>query len=99
MESVFLKLISINDLKNLRSVSIETFKQTFAAQNTNENILLYLKNNLSCKQLKKEISDPNSKFYFVKGKNKIIGYLKLNFHKSQREKCISKMALRLKEYI
>ena len=86
MESVLLKLISIYDLKNLRSLSIETFKETFAAQNTNENILLYLKNNLSCKQLKKEISDPNSKFYFVKGKNKIIGYLKLNFHKSQREK-------------
>ena len=86
MRSFFLKLISINDLKNLRSLSTVTFKQTFAAQNTKENILLYLKKNLSSKKLKKEISNPNSKFYFVYEKNKIIGYLKLNFNESQREK-------------
>ena len=82
----FLKLISIDDLNDLRSISIETFKQTFAAQNTRENIRLHLKNKISIKQLKNEICNPNSKFYFIYQKNKIIGYLKLNFNDSQREK-------------
>ena len=82
----FLKLISIDDLNDLRSISIETFKQTFAAQNTRENIRLHLKNKISIKQLKNEICNPNSKFYFIYQKNKIIGYFKLNFNDSQREK-------------
>ena len=86
IKSFILKLISIDDLNDLRSISIETFKQTFAAQNTRENIRLYLKNKISTKQLRKEICDPNSKFYFVYQKNKIIGYLKINFNDSQREK-------------
>ena len=86
IKSFILKLISIDDLNDLRSISIETFKQTFAAQNTRENIRLYLKNKISIKQLKKEICDPNSKFYFIYQKNKIIGYLKLNYNDSQREK-------------
>ena len=65
IKSFILRLISIDDLNDLRSISIETFKQTFAAQNTRENIRLYLKNKISTKQLRKEICDPNSKFYFV----------------------------------
>ena len=65
IKSFILRLISIDDLNDLRSISIETFKQTFAAQNTRENIRLYLKNKISIKQLKKEICDPNSKFYFI----------------------------------
>ena len=86
IKSFILKLISIDDLNELRSISIETFKQTFAAQNTKENIRLYLKNKISIKQLKKEIYNPNSKFYFIYQKNKIIGFLKLNYNDSQREK-------------
>ena len=86
IKSFYLKLISIDDLYDLRSISIETFKQTFSAQNTKENIRLYLKNKMSVKQLKKEISNINSKFYIVYQKNKVIGYFKLNFNGSQRVK-------------
>ena len=86
IKSFYLKLITIDDLYDLRSISIETFKQTFSAQNTKENIRLYLKNKMSVKQLKKEISNINSKFYIVYQKNKVIGYFKLNFNGSQRVK-------------
>ena len=78
--------ITEDDLKDLRSISIKTFKQTFAAQNSSENVSLYLRNKMSIKQLKQEVCDTNSKFYFIKKKNKIIGYTKLNFKGSQREK-------------
>ena len=86
IKSFYLKLISTEDLNDLRSISLKTSKQTFSAQNTKENIRLYLKNKVSVKQLKKEITNINSKFYIVYQKNKIIGYFKLNFNGSQRVK-------------
>ena len=58
--------ITKDDLKHLRSISIKTFIQTFAAQNSSENVSLYLRNKMSFKKLKQESCDPNSKFYFVK---------------------------------
>ena len=42
--------ITEDDLKDLRSISIKTFKQTFAAQNSGENVSLYLRNKMSIKQ-------------------------------------------------
>ena len=60
--------ITEDDLKDLRSISIKTFKQTFAAQNSSENVSLYLRNKMSIKQLKQEVCDTNSKFYFIKKK-------------------------------
>ena len=86
MTNLSFEEITNNDLKNLRSISIKTFKQTFAASNSSKNVSLYLRNKMSIKQLKQEVCDTNSKFYFIKKKNKIIGYTKLNFKDSQREK-------------
>ena len=60
--------ITKDDLKLLRSISIKTFKQTFGAQNSSENLSLYLRNKMSFKKLKQESSDPNTKFYFIKKK-------------------------------
>ena len=70
----------------MRSISIKTFKQTFAASNSSENMSLYLRNKMSFEKLKQETCDPNTKFYFIKKENKTIGYIKLNFKESQREK-------------
>ncbi len=86
MTNLSFEEISNNDLKNLRSISIKTFKQTFAASNSSENMSLYLRNKMSFEKLKQETCDPNTKFYFIKKENKTIGYIKLNFKESQREK-------------
>ena len=82
MSNLSFEKISNNDLKNLRSISIKTFKQTFAASNSSENMSLYLRNKMSFEKLKQETCDPNTKFYFIKKENKTIGYIKLNFFKA-----------------
>ena len=69
----------------LRDISIKTFIETFASQNKEENIKKYLDTKMSIVNLKKELNNMNSYFYFIIINNKIIGYTKLNFGSAQTE--------------
>ena len=70
----------------LRDVSVKTFIETFASQNKEENIKQYLDAKMSLANLKKELNNMNSYFYFIIVNNKIIGYTKLNFESAQTER-------------
>lgn len=87
MESLKLNIHQIqrNNIKALHAVSVQTFKETFEKQNTEENMERYLKEQLSQNQIKKEFSDKNSAFYFAYSKDTLVGYLKLNFNEAQKE--------------
>jgi ribosomal protein S18 acetylase RimI-like enzyme len=65
--------------------SRQTFFESFADQNTAEDMQKYLDNNLSIDKLKNELADKNSEFYFATLDNKVIGYLKINFGQAQTE--------------
>ena len=69
----------------LRDISVKTFIETFASQNKEENIKQYLDAKMSLANLKKELNNMNSYFYFIIVNNKIIGYTKLNFESAQTE--------------
>lgn len=72
-----------SEIDQLRDISIQTFVETFASQNTAENMQKYLENNLSISQLTREITNIHSRFYFAVLDNEIIGYLKINFGTAQ----------------
>ena len=78
--------INIDDLEELRNLSIQTFKETFEEVNTEEDMQKYLLENLSIEKLKSELENPNSEFYFAENNDEILGYLKLNFKDAQTEK-------------
>lgn len=71
--------VTPQDVQLLRNISIATFKQTFERQNTEENMQLYLNNNLSDLQLLSEINTPDTEFYFAYVEEEPAAYLKLNF--------------------
>ena len=71
--------VSKEDLKSLHIVSVQTFKETFEDQNTQEDMSQYVNEQLSLDQLSKELSDPNTSFYLAFCGNELVGYLKLNF--------------------
>ncbi|MFP3393928.1 GNAT family N-acetyltransferase, partial [Brevibacillus sp. SIMBA_076] len=54
--SIQLKKCSLNDITELREISIETFNDTFKDQNSPENMKAYLENAFRSEQLKKELS-------------------------------------------
>ncbi len=77
--------ITTEDVTALQSISRQTFFETFAESNSEENMRHYLEENLSIETLTSELNSENSEFYFATDDDNVIGYLKLNFGAAQTE--------------
>ncbi|MFB9770453.1 GNAT family N-acetyltransferase [Lactiplantibacillus modestisalitolerans] len=79
--------LTVNDAQLLRQISIETFQDTFGAQNTAANMQAYLSEAYDLGKLTAELANPESWFYFVfvAGHDEPAGYLKLNVGAAQSE--------------
>ena len=84
--SIEIKKVKLEDLELLRKISIETFTDTFAAQNSAENMKNYLERAYNSKQLESELANDLSQFYFIYLDNELAGYLKVNINEAQSEK-------------
>lgn len=89
MPSDAIKLViskaELNDIKDLREISISTFNEAFSDQNSEADINQYIQIQFSAKKLLEELREAESEFYFLSLDRKIIGYLKINFPKSQSD--------------
>ncbi|ENH96917.1 Protease synthase and sporulation negative regulatory protein PAI 1 [Gracilibacillus halophilus YIM-C55.5] len=83
--TVKIKKCTYEDLHLLQEISVETFKDTFKEQNSPENMKEYLERAFHLKQLKKELSNHFSQFFFVYFQHEIAGYLKINMNDAQSE--------------
>lgn len=90
-----LKRLSVTDVNELREISIETFTDTFGAQNTPENLRDYLADAYQESVLVKELENAESLFYFVMVDDEIAGYLKLNVGDAQPSKLNASMSVRV----
>ena len=84
-ENIQIKKISLNEIDQLQKIGRQTFYETFAEVNSEENIKNYLENGFSTEKLTTELTDNNSEFYFATLNDEVIGYLKINFGLSQTE--------------
>jgi len=85
MDPIQIVQLELADLEVLQQLSRQTFTETFAIHNSEEDMHNYLTNNLSLETLTNELSNPNSKFYFAIEGDKKIGYLKLNLGEAQSD--------------
>ena len=85
MNSIVIRKVTLEDIRQLQTISRQTFSETFAANNTAENMTKYLEDVFSTEKLKAEIDNPNSALYFAELDGTTIGYLKLNFGQAQTE--------------
>ena len=92
MNTIEIRKATVADLETIKNISIQTFKETFAAVNTPENIANYIKESFNSEQLKMELNNFNSQFYVAYLNTKVVGYLKINVGDAQTE-TISKNAL------
>ena len=74
------------DVAQLRDICCRTFIETFAAQNTKEDMECFLAESFSEKRLTEELRDPESFTYIACENDEPIGYLKLNIGAAQTEK-------------
>lgn len=85
MENILLRKVTVNDIDQLQKIGRQTFFETFAESNSEENMKEYLDNGFSAEKLHSELTNTNSEFYFALEEDTVIGYLKLNFGESQTE--------------
>jgi len=85
MINVGIKKVALQDLEALQKISKQTFQESFAEENTAENMAKYLEEGFSAEKLGKEILEPNSVFYVVTVGKELLAYLKINLGNAQTE--------------
>lgn len=83
--SVQLVQATINDLEIVRQIGIDTFYESFASANTEENMAHYLKTGFSLEKVTSELGNPFSEFHLAYDGDDLIGYLKVNHGPAQSE--------------
>ncbi len=74
-----------NDLEAVRSIAKITFVEAYEADNDPEDFKAYLNSAFDPLQMKAELENPNSQFYFIYHENSLVGYFKLNKNDAQGE--------------
>ncbi len=85
MSDIEIKQVGLSDINQLQTIGRQTFYETFSAGNSEENMTKYLAEGFAIEKLTTELTDTNAAFYFAEINNAPIGYLKINFGKSQTE--------------
>ena len=84
--NVDIRKASEKDLAPLKEVSIKTFLETFAKDNTPEDNQKYIDTNFTDEQILKELNTNGSIFYIAFLSEKPVAYLKINIGDAQTEK-------------
>lgn len=85
MDNIKIMIINPAEIEQLQIIAKQTFFETFASGNTEENMQKYLAEGFTVDKLSAELANPYSQFYFAKMGNEIVGYLKINFAEAQTE--------------
>ncbi len=72
-------------IHSLQEMSRETFADTFASENTPENMAAYMDKAFTLEQLQKELSHAESRFFYVYADGALAGYMKINTGAAQTE--------------
>ncbi|MFN4214585.1 N-acetyltransferase family protein [Exiguobacterium sp.] len=82
---ITIKPCTIADIDALRAISIETFTETFEAENDPTHLAAYLERAYNVPQLESELANPDSQFFFAMLDGEVAGYLKVNAKDAQTE--------------
>jgi ribosomal protein S18 acetylase RimI-like enzyme len=85
MASITIKKASTEDLETIQNVGRETFYETFAKHNSEDEMQKYLDESFASEKLIKELTTLDSQFFIAWEGESSIGYLKLNSGKAQTE--------------
>ncbi|WP_294312805.1 GNAT family N-acetyltransferase [uncultured Chryseobacterium sp.] len=85
MTSIHIIKASADELQTIRDLGRQTFYETFAQHNTEEQIQQYLAESFAEDKLNRELSNPDSQFFIAWEEENPVGYLKVNTGKAQTE--------------
>jgi len=85
MDNVKITKTHLTEIEQLQAIGRQTFLETFADGNTQENMQQYLEEGFAIDKLTVELTNPYSEFFFAKIDDQVVGYLKINFGQAQTE--------------
>ncbi len=85
VHSLTITKAGLPQLDGLVAISTQTFRETFARHNTEDNMQLYLDTYLNKAKLQTEMEHPGTTFYLATLSGTLVGYLKINRGQAQTE--------------
>lgn len=85
MTPIIINQANLEDLETIQSIGRQTFTETFAASNSEEEMERYLTESFSTDRVKSELTNPDSLFYIAWEEDNPVGYLKVNSGNAQTE--------------
>ncbi|OEK00108.1 hypothetical protein BFP97_00625 [Roseivirga sp. 4D4] len=77
-KSLVIRPVRVEEAPLLKEIGETTFRETFEAQNTEENLSAYLAKSFDLVNVQTQLTSPDSEFFFATIGEEILGYLKLN---------------------
>ena len=81
-----IRKVEMADVEVLAKIAKQTFRETFAHDNTEEQLQRYFEEAYSLKNLSTELENPDSETYFIMHEEEIAGFLKVNWVSAQTER-------------
>ena len=81
VSEITIRAAVVQDVLQLRDLSRSTFYETYADQNTADDIRMHMQQTFSIEKLTSEIEDPGNAFFIAAMGDKMIGYAKLRTSK------------------
>ena len=81
-----IRKVEIADVEVLAKIAKQTFRETFAHDNTEEQLQEYFEETYSPRVLSTELENPDSETYFIMHEEEIAGFLKVNWGNAQTER-------------
>lgn len=72
MTNIDIRKGTLSDLSVLQNIGRQTFSETFAEGNTEENMTKYLEEGFSDEKLTAELNNPDSEFYFALDRKSVV---------------------------
>lgn len=85
MSEIKVEKVTLDKLSILQELSIQTFRETFAFDNTEEELQQFFDDSYTLEQLEKEVADPESDVRFVLVNGREVGFMKVNWGAAQTE--------------
>ena len=81
-----IRKVEIADVEVLAKIAKQTFRETFAHDNTEEQLQEYFEEAYNLRVLSTELENPDSETYFIMHEEEIAGFLKVNWGNAQTER-------------
>lgn len=85
MAEIRVEKVTLDKLDVLQKLSIDTFRETFGYDNTEEELQQFFDDNYTLEQLEKDVTDAESDVCFVLVDGREVGFMKVNWGAAQTE--------------